>query len=345
MVCVRKMNNKGFSLVEVIVAMAILAIISIPLLSYFMDSIKYNAVMRTKQQATLEAQSIIEQLKLEDKLLVQEDTANYVTPYFSGVAAPHSYNIDNTTGIGNVVYRCPSGTLSNQYNVEVTLQSDATYNNTPQPVIYGIDETKDVLAVEKEQFTEAKLYFQAIYDSTGRVDAFSIPDNTTRQIHINVSKDITTSYYHVSVYYVYECKDLRNAGSIDTYTSVPLVDVEVAHLESIYLLFNSQQINEQITIHNPDDVTLPHMYFICQSAMGTGYSMTILGLDALEKQNGIVHTNVSTVYGDYGSPTEIQRKELTSNEAPIRLVKMVVAVYPSGSYSDPYVTIESTKGE
>jgi len=38
-------NNGGFSLLEVILAMAILAIISIPLLSYFTQSMKYNAMM------------------------------------------------------------------------------------------------------------------------------------------------------------------------------------------------------------------------------------------------------------------------------------------------------------
>ena len=41
-------NNGGFSLLVVILAMAILAIISIPLLSYFTQSMKYNAMMADK---------------------------------------------------------------------------------------------------------------------------------------------------------------------------------------------------------------------------------------------------------------------------------------------------------
>ena len=43
-------NNGGFSLLEVILAMAILAIISIPLLSYFTQSMKYNAMMADNQE-------------------------------------------------------------------------------------------------------------------------------------------------------------------------------------------------------------------------------------------------------------------------------------------------------
>ena len=38
----RKQNNAGFSLIEVVLSMAILAIISIPLLGYFTESMKYN---------------------------------------------------------------------------------------------------------------------------------------------------------------------------------------------------------------------------------------------------------------------------------------------------------------
>ena len=52
-----------FSLLEVILAMAILAIISIPLLSYFTQSMKYNAMMADKQHATNLAQEVLEDLK------------------------------------------------------------------------------------------------------------------------------------------------------------------------------------------------------------------------------------------------------------------------------------------
>ena len=165
MVHKRKMNNKGFSLVEVIISMAILAIISIPLLNYFTDSMKYNAIAKTRQQATIEAQNIMEQLKAEDKLLKPDVTGNYITPYFSmkGIKY-HDYNINKDTGIGDVTYQCLAGTLSGQFDVKVTLDSPSTYNEKPLPVIYGIDETQDVLAVEKNQYTEAEAYFQAKYN-------------------------------------------------------------------------------------------------------------------------------------------------------------------------------------
>ena len=59
----KQQNNGGFSLLEVILAMAILAILSIPLLSYFTQSMKYNAMMADKQHATNLAQEVMEDLK------------------------------------------------------------------------------------------------------------------------------------------------------------------------------------------------------------------------------------------------------------------------------------------
>lgn len=59
----KQQNNGGFSLLEVILAMAILAILSIPLLSYFTQSMKYNAMTADKQHATNLAQEVMEDLK------------------------------------------------------------------------------------------------------------------------------------------------------------------------------------------------------------------------------------------------------------------------------------------
>ena len=74
----RKQNNAGFSLIEVILSMAILAIISIPLLSYFTESMKYNAKMADKQHATTLAQEVLEDLKNQDVLVADEGTGETI---------------------------------------------------------------------------------------------------------------------------------------------------------------------------------------------------------------------------------------------------------------------------
>ena len=78
-------NNGGFSLLEVILAMAILAIISIPLLSYFTQSMKYNAMMADKQHATNLAQEVLEDLKNQKELAQIKDVGTgFRVPYLEG---------------------------------------------------------------------------------------------------------------------------------------------------------------------------------------------------------------------------------------------------------------------
>lgn len=59
-------NNKGMALVEVIIAMAILAIVSIPIMNLMVSSAKYNARARERQHMTQSAESIMESFKAYD---------------------------------------------------------------------------------------------------------------------------------------------------------------------------------------------------------------------------------------------------------------------------------------
>lgn len=61
--CRRKSNNKGMSLVELIVAVAILAIIVLPLLRAFVVSTETNTKAKRQQRTTQLAQNIMEELE------------------------------------------------------------------------------------------------------------------------------------------------------------------------------------------------------------------------------------------------------------------------------------------
>lgn len=71
-----KRDNKGFSLLELLIAVAVLAIVIVPMLRGFVSSYRVNAKSRRLMRATTLAQDemeIFEKEKLED-LLVMEDT-------------------------------------------------------------------------------------------------------------------------------------------------------------------------------------------------------------------------------------------------------------------------------
>lgn len=57
------MNNVGMSLVEIIVAMAILMVVTVPILYTFVYSANFNSRARVRQQTTAAAQTVMENLK------------------------------------------------------------------------------------------------------------------------------------------------------------------------------------------------------------------------------------------------------------------------------------------
>ncbi len=56
-------NNKGFTLIELVITIGIVAIIMIPIFTLFLNSIKTNAMGEDKIQATMAAQKYMEEVK------------------------------------------------------------------------------------------------------------------------------------------------------------------------------------------------------------------------------------------------------------------------------------------
>ena len=76
-----KLNNSGFSLVEVLIAIVILAIISLPVLSTFSNAAKINAKARRTENANTAINNIVEEARITsiDNLADGEGKYNYQT--------------------------------------------------------------------------------------------------------------------------------------------------------------------------------------------------------------------------------------------------------------------------
>lgn len=90
-------NNKGFSLMEVLIAMVILAIVTLPILSSFASAGKINARARRQENANTVAQKVIEEFKAlsitqltDGSVKVSKDTLNNSSTGVAGfkVTAP-----------------------------------------------------------------------------------------------------------------------------------------------------------------------------------------------------------------------------------------------------------------
>lgn len=78
-------DNKGFTLIEILVAMAVLAIVTIPLLSYFSDASKLNALSSKRHKANLAAQAVMEDFKNKELEVIAEEYQG-----FSGLSGQYT---------------------------------------------------------------------------------------------------------------------------------------------------------------------------------------------------------------------------------------------------------------
>lgn len=274
-----KRKDAGFSLVEIILSIAILAIISIPLLMYFSDSIKHSALMGKKQKATLLAQQVKENIETDDEFLDRMmEISGVVTPAPSATPFPDKYTaVDGTEyeftkvqdfdadGRGKAKLKATIG----NYDVVINIDSskDITYNDDTNTNlaggivdnkrydVKGIDNSCEVLAVEGNELEDAVTYFMAVnnayvYENAenpvppSALSEADIKTNMTRDIYVETSKN--ADKYHVKVYYKYTCKDIKGAGSSEEWVSSDLVDEDMKELKKIYLFYNRKDGSKDI---------------------------------------------------------------------------------------------------
>ncbi len=85
----RKLNDRGMSLVEVIISITILSVVVVPVMHALTSAAYYNLKARNRQNVTFAAESLMEAFKGYDIF----DSENPLTPV-EGSAAPHKENLD-----------------------------------------------------------------------------------------------------------------------------------------------------------------------------------------------------------------------------------------------------------
>ena len=121
----RQLNNEGFSLIELLIAIVILSIIVVPLLHSFVTSARTNAKSRNTMHATAIAEDVMEQFEAHT-LEEMADTYEAATPtgFTNSVQKDASLDVDGDgaaeDGIWQYTFR-DEKTTSGIYDVVVTL--------------------------------------------------------------------------------------------------------------------------------------------------------------------------------------------------------------------------------
>ena len=184
-------GNGGFTLIEVLLSIAILALISVPLIKYFTDSLGYSVKTQEKQNATLAAQQTIEFLKAQDALMkwqgAPNSTGTTVMHYNITDEIKEEFNVplgmsiedfdasipvdasgvpefDRNTGKGKLVYEytITPDSYERGFDVRVTMATDKGATEIARPIVYGIDDTTNVVAAEANEEEEAIMYFLSL---------------------------------------------------------------------------------------------------------------------------------------------------------------------------------------
>lgn len=175
----RKLNNEGFSLVELLVAIVILSIIVVPLLHSFVTSARTNAKARNTMHATAVAEDVMEMFEAHS---LEEMADIYTSEIVEGFV--NTADEDESTGIWTYQLRDDS-TTSGTYDVVVTVDPTAakysTINGTDRVDIQNLAGNLNAVYNEAEDAAqEAYIYFG------GGSPTRDIIQNTTRKTEITI---------------------------------------------------------------------------------------------------------------------------------------------------------------
>lgn len=236
-----KNENKGFTLVEVIITVAILALVVAPFLSSFLVAGNTNASAKRKQEATDLGQLLAEEFDAKDINMILSE-GQYGTPERFEVEDEDTGEMANGYKF-NIGSDYLPASYSNSFRAVVTLQpSKHDINNVGTPVVNG--SSTDNMAV----------YMSNIYSADSKVGSDASYRECTLTIRSNYNEDMELVYY-VKMSVRYYSSSGSMVYSADNQFSELSYTNKIPEIYIFYLPFGEQDrivIDNQIPI---DDLT------------------------------------------------------------------------------------------
>jgi len=249
-------NNKGVTLVELVVAVIVLSIAIGPLLYTFVFSTRFNANSKVKQRSTAAAQTVMETLKSTDindvytmfnGVVEADGTKSYPTHFIkngSSVGTTYIFTSAGTSEKEEGTYEIIGMTLSDvtskengRYDAVITLSAGMTNDNMPQVPVY--DPRQDAVWTESDSTYGAE-HYDPYYVATELVgkhvsdEGKAVSDvskiDITRKMYLIVGDDSAKVQYQY--YYTIYMKDGSYAAYNQTYTGRDVVDILSADYDS-----------------------------------------------------------------------------------------------------------------
>ena len=250
-----QLNNKGFSLLELLVAVAILAVIVTPFLMAFLTTTRINASTKEQQRAKFAATNVMEDIRSVDAEAIIADTE-------------HTQAIVDEDGTTYYLYTTTQTTDGEDYTVEAILDPRITtededdestdYNAERMAHIYGMNSAYDAF-YELDAATDNSKIEQLAEILLGNRDEEtlqSVYDSVNREIILHISTN-EKGGTDVSVRAVYTMPSGATINTVSTSEQVVYTDSNPDNaLRGVYLFYNplyngsSRQAKETITVVN-----------------------------------------------------------------------------------------------
>ena len=181
---IKKLNNRGMSLVELLVAVVILAIIMVPLLHSFVSSSKLNGKSQRVLKATMIAENVMEEF---DDVSVEDLAKKYSVTGNSGIYT-FDFSSDQLSEYGTDEYQAivtlNPGDSYEAYN-QVSL-SDVSAITSEHSALYAVSPTYDESVYTT--FAERNVSARSTDPSYATCDAAFFETNLNRNISVVITK-------------------------------------------------------------------------------------------------------------------------------------------------------------
>lgn len=317
-------QSQGFSLIEVLIAIAVLGVVAMALLSFFSSANFYSSTGKSTQKADMAGQSVLEELnacstfeEIETNLIAATGSAwKLETQNDKKSTLRKDLSVDGSDYQARV-------TLDYDYATKNTNGDDTSskFNNYSQPKLKEIYSPNNVVLAETDQFSTAVSHFY--YQDTS-VAKSTIEGGITRELVVDISKDSEQpKLYRVKASYQYHYNGKNFSVTIKEEKA------EAGSLENIYILYNLLRgdiLKEPVVVHldglSMEEAKKITLYFICQKGAvnpPANYQLDITGSGNF-LQLGYVTNGAS-------APAVSSRDDIVEHKTGKRIATVTVDIY------------------
>ena len=198
-----KNNERGYTLIELIVAITILAIIAIPLMHGFVTAAKTNAKAREIEQATTVAQNTMEEVKATPIEELVKDVEPYKIPVMlenGDTVEMLSYELMYEEVVTDGVPYRVNVRIENGPSGDDGLTMLTDYNQIELAQLYDMNAAYDAFFILEETTDTALMEELAV---AAGVPIECVRDEVERNIYVDIREETGTRIVEVNVAYTY----------------------------------------------------------------------------------------------------------------------------------------------